>query len=75
MREPELQEWVAKMKPDEKASYTLNDEIFIAVDRFYFNHYCQAFRSGAFARANCSMSVVSPPRLLSLRINLSRADP
>jgi hypothetical protein len=28
-----------------------------AIDRFYFNHYCLSFRSGAFARANSSMYV------------------
>ncbi|KAJ3991526.1 hypothetical protein F5050DRAFT_1802118 [Lentinula boryana] len=56
-REPELQEWVAKLKPEEKQSYQLTDEIAQAIDRFYFNHYCQVFRTGAFARANSSMQV------------------
>ena len=54
-REPELQEWVAKTKPEERKAYTLTEEILEAIDRFYFNHYCQVFRSGAFARANSSM--------------------
>jgi len=54
-REPELQEWVVKMKPEERKKHPLTDEISFAIDRFYFNHYCQAFRSGAFARANSSM--------------------
>lgn len=54
-REPELQEWVSKSRPDERKSYQLTDEILEAIDRFYFNHYCQSFRSGAFARANSSM--------------------
>ncbi|KAF9069811.1 hypothetical protein BDP27DRAFT_1324632 [Rhodocollybia butyracea] len=54
-REPELQEWVAKIKPEDKQSYPLTDEILQAIDRFYFNHYCQVFRSGAFARANSSI--------------------
>ncbi|KAJ3744607.1 hypothetical protein DFH05DRAFT_1534942 [Lentinula detonsa] len=56
-REPELQEWVAKLKPEEKQSYQLTNEIAQAIDRFYFNHYCQVFRTGAFARANSSMQV------------------
>ena len=54
-REPELQEWVAKSKPEERKVYPLTQEISEAIDRFYFNHYCQSFRSGAFARANSSM--------------------
>jgi hypothetical protein len=55
MREPELQDWVSKMKPEEKKVFPLTEEISLAIDRFYFNHYCQSFRSGAFARANSSM--------------------
>lgn len=55
MREPELQDWVSKMKPEEKKNFPLSEEMALAIDRFYFNHYCQAFRRGAFARANSSM--------------------
>jgi hypothetical protein len=54
-----MQEWVAKMKPEERKTYQLTEEISFAIDRFYFNHYCKAFRSGAFARANSSMYVDS----------------
>ena len=57
-REPELQDWVTKTKPEERKAYPLTDEIREAIDRFFFNHYCQQFRSGAFARANCSMCVL-----------------
>ncbi len=65
MREPELQDWVSKMKPEDRKAYPLTGEIKDAVDRFYFNHYCQSFRSGAFARANSSMYVRNPAVLLS----------
>ncbi|KIK59848.1 hypothetical protein GYMLUDRAFT_74300 [Collybiopsis luxurians FD-317 M1] len=58
-REPELQEWVAKLKPGEKQSYPVTTEISEAIDRFYFNHYCQTFRTGAFARANCSIPMMN----------------
>lgn len=54
MREAELQDWV-KMKPEEKKRFDLTQEMTSAIDRFYFNHYCEAFRRGAFARANSSM--------------------
>jgi hypothetical protein len=54
-REPELQEWVTCGDPEVKAKMPVTEEIALAVDRFYFNHYCKHFRSGAFARANCSM--------------------
>lgn len=57
MREPEMHEWVSLMKPEEKKRCQLTEEMSIALDRFFFNHYCHAFRSGAFARANCSMYV------------------
>ncbi|KAF5391297.1 hypothetical protein D9757_001947 [Collybiopsis confluens] len=58
-REPELQEWVAKLKPGEKQSYPMTIEIAEAIDRFYFNHYCQVFRTGAFARANSSIPMMN----------------
>ncbi|KAG5652343.1 hypothetical protein H0H81_005364 [Sphagnurus paluster] len=44
MREPELQEWVSGMKPDEKQRYIITEEMSSAIDRFYFNHYCASFR-------------------------------
>ncbi|KAJ7582843.1 hypothetical protein C8J56DRAFT_1005754 [Mycena floridula] len=57
-REPELQEWVS-MQGDDKKNYSLTDEISQAIDRFYFSHYCQSFRSGAFARANSSIPMMN----------------
>ncbi|KAF8061567.1 hypothetical protein FPV67DRAFT_1563868 [Lyophyllum atratum] len=59
MREPELQEWVSKMKPEEKKRFPITEEIYSTIDRFYFNHYCQAFRRGAFARANSSIPMMN----------------
>ncbi|KAI0060801.1 hypothetical protein BV25DRAFT_1917361 [Artomyces pyxidatus] len=58
-REPELQDWVTMSKSEEKKQYPLTQEIMSAIDRFYFNHYCQVFRSGAFARANSSIPMVN----------------
>ena len=55
MREPEMQEWVSLAKPEDKKSFMVSPEMELSIDRFFFNHYCQAFRRGAFARANCSM--------------------
>ena len=57
VREPELQDWVTQAKPEAKKAYVLTDEMRVAIDRFFFNHYCQHIRSGAFARANSTMSV------------------
>ncbi|OCH90292.1 hypothetical protein OBBRIDRAFT_812785 [Obba rivulosa] len=59
VREPELQEWVKEPKAEKKRTLQVSDEMLSAIDRFYFNHYCQVFRNGAFARANSSMSVSS----------------
>lgn len=58
MREPEMQDWISMSKPEEKKACPLSEEMELAIDRFFFNHYCQAFRNGAFARANCSMCVI-----------------
>ncbi|KAI0695432.1 hypothetical protein C8T65DRAFT_744000 [Cerioporus squamosus] len=59
VREPELQDWVTQMKPEAKKNYILTDEMRLAVDRFFFNHYCQSFRSGAFARANSTIPMLN----------------
>lgn len=56
-REPELQEWISRMKVDEKKKYPLTDEIYSAIDRFYFNHYCQSFRRCVFMRARVSQFI------------------
>ena len=53
--EQELQEWVHTTNQDRKRNYPLTEEILSAIDRFYFNHYCQVFGSGVFAKANCRM--------------------
>ncbi|KAJ7470605.1 hypothetical protein FB451DRAFT_1340055 [Mycena latifolia] len=57
-REPELQEWI-QSKPHDRKQYQLTDEISSAIDRFYFNHYCSQWRSGAFARANSSIPMIN----------------
>ncbi|KAI0373303.1 hypothetical protein BV20DRAFT_938217 [Pilatotrama ljubarskyi] len=59
IREPELQDWVTQTKPEAKRNYVLSDEMALAIDRFYFNHYCQSFRSGAFARANSTIPMLN----------------
>ena len=61
-----MQEWVSHKKPKEKMSYRLNQDMLDAIDRFYFNHYCRSFRSGAFARANSSMYVLLDLYLVDL---------
>ncbi|PPQ81212.1 hypothetical protein CVT25_015736 [Psilocybe cyanescens] len=58
IREPEMQEWVSISKPEEKKTFPLSVTMELAIDRFFFNHYCQAFRTGAFARANSSIPML-----------------
>ena len=60
-----MQEWVGHKNQKEKMSYRLSQEMLDAIDRFYFNHYCRSFRSGAFARANSSMYVLPDPTCIS----------
>jgi hypothetical protein len=55
IREPELQGWVLTKDANERIAFQLTQEIEEAIDRFLFTHYCNAFRQGAFARANSSM--------------------
>jgi len=64
MREADMQDWV-KLKPNEKKNCPMSEAMALTIDRFYFNHYCQAFRRGAFARANSSMCVIFAFHLLA----------
>ncbi|KAJ7046626.1 hypothetical protein C8F04DRAFT_1307530, partial [Mycena alexandri] len=57
-REPELQDWIGS-KPSDRKQYPLTDEISSAIDRFYFNHYCSQWRTGAFARANSTIPMMN----------------
>ncbi|KAL7424856.1 hypothetical protein Q5752_000541 [Cryptotrichosporon argae] len=50
--EPELQR-------RSKIGHPLTEEMKIAVDRFYFNHYCKIFRSNAFGRANSTIPMTN----------------
>ncbi|KIM80802.1 hypothetical protein PILCRDRAFT_822082 [Piloderma croceum F 1598] len=58
VREPEMQDWV-NMKPEERKVAVLTEEISLAIDRFFFNHYCHSFRNGAFARANSTIPMMN----------------
>ena len=71
-REPEMQEWVNHPDTEEKKRMRLSEDMRIAIDRFYFNHYCNVFRSGAFARANCSMYALPLFRPRSSTYKISR---
>ena len=64
-----MQEWLHLGKPEHKLNHRLSQEISTAIDRFYFNHYCRIFQSGAFARATASMCVINfPVNILILTI-------
>jgi len=47
-REPELRDWVRTTKRGKKRKRQFTGAL-IAVDKIYFNHYCQTFQSGIFA--------------------------
>lgn len=55
IREPELQDWLNLPKPEQRIKQPITPEMEAAIDRFYFNHYCRMFQTGAFARATASM--------------------
>lgn len=74
MREPELQDWMSTVKPELKKQFPLSEEMEHAIDRFYFNFYCQSFRMGAFARANCSMWVNGTTESLNAATKFTAVD-
>lgn len=58
-KEKELQSWINAKSRKDKVKHALTDEMKIAIDRFYFNHYCKSFRSSAFAKANSTIPMVN----------------
>ncbi|GAA5904867.1 uncharacterized protein JCM6883_004893 [Sporobolomyces salmoneus] len=50
-KEPEVAPWINEQDQDVKARAPLTPEMRLALDRFFFNWYCQWFRSGAFGQA------------------------
>lgn len=59
MREPELQHYVGLKTPKEKITAPLTNDLALAIDRFYFSHYCLEFRRGSFAKANSSIPMIN----------------
>ncbi|EKD05691.1 hypothetical protein A1Q2_00015 [Trichosporon asahii var. asahii CBS 8904] len=58
-KEKELQSWINAKSRKDKVNHALTDDMKIAIDRFYFNHYCKSFRSSAFAKANSTIPMVN----------------
>jgi len=58
-QEPEMQDWVTKSHINDKVKYPLTEEMCLAMDRFFFRHYCHMFRNGAFARALRTIPMVN----------------
>lgn len=50
-REPELEPWMNCKTEEAKIAFTMTDSMWAAMDRFFFNHYTNWFRSGAFGQA------------------------
>ncbi|KAL8286205.1 hypothetical protein RQP46_004693 [Phenoliferia psychrophenolica] len=50
-REPEMQSWITAESEEAKIAHPMRDDMWAALDRFFFNHYCMWFRSGAFGQA------------------------
>ncbi|KAH8928879.1 hypothetical protein BT69DRAFT_1256947 [Atractiella rhizophila] len=51
MREPELTGWLNEKDLAVKLKMIAGEEMAFAIDRYYFNHYCEWFRKGAFGKA------------------------
>ncbi|KAK4058644.1 hypothetical protein OIO90_000088 [Microbotryomycetes sp. JL221] len=47
-KEPEFIKWINEQDEKVKIAAPMTDDMKLALDRFFFNHYCKWFRSGAF---------------------------
>lgn len=57
-KEPEMQHWNS-LKGTERMNTPLSEDIKIAIDRFMFNHYCDWFGGGAFAKTISQIPMVN----------------
>ncbi|PWN50901.1 hypothetical protein IE53DRAFT_386792 [Violaceomyces palustris] len=59
VKEPELHEWSNEKDPKARMATPLTQEIKTCIDRFYFNHYCEWFGSGSFAKTIARIPMVN----------------
>ncbi|KAN0064036.1 hypothetical protein ACQY0O_003642 [Thecaphora frezii] len=59
VREPEIEPWSKEKDAKKRMATPLTDEIRTAIDRYMFNHYCDWFGSGAFARAIAQIPMIN----------------
>ncbi|WAQ86503.1 hypothetical protein PtA15_7A229 [Puccinia triticina] len=50
-KEPELSGWLQEKDQEVKKTAQMTQPMSVALDRFFFSHYCNWFRSGAFGKA------------------------
>ncbi|KAH9819014.1 hypothetical protein DFH28DRAFT_957331 [Melampsora americana] len=50
-KEPELADWLTEKDQQKKVQALMTPSMSLALDRFFFSHYCNWFRSGAFGKA------------------------
>lgn len=50
-KEPEFVEWINEQDEQKKIAAAITPDMLLALDRFFFNHYCNWFRSGAFGES------------------------
>lgn len=57
--EPEMQPWTTCKDPKERMAMPLTDEIATCIDRYLFNHYCDWFGTGTFAKTIASIPMMN----------------
>ncbi|GAC98403.1 plasma membrane protein [Pseudozyma hubeiensis SY62] len=59
VREPEMQEWNNQSDPKKRMKMPLTDEIRTCIDRYMFNHYCEWFGGGSFAKSIAQIPMIN----------------
>ncbi|KAG0146474.1 hypothetical protein CROQUDRAFT_44351 [Cronartium quercuum f. sp. fusiforme G11] len=58
-KEPEMADWLREKDQIKKKAAVMSASMSIALDRFFFSHYCNWFRSGAFGKAISSIPMMN----------------
>ncbi|CDU22088.1 uncharacterized protein SPSC_00718 [Sporisorium scitamineum] len=59
VREPEMQEWNDQTDSKKRMAMPLTDAISTCIDRYMFNHYCEWFGGGSFAKTIAQVPMIN----------------
>jgi hypothetical protein len=54
-----MQDWVTCKDPKERMQMQMSDKISACMERYFFNHYCEWFGRGSFAKTIAQIPMIN----------------